>query len=94
MYKNMILFNVLLFLSGCNKHLNVNQHNLNNRSDFIYQEKPFEIKWKIKKKSITNIPIEVNKKVKNICKKYNRFVLFKIKTFEDDTVLGTFDCRP
>ena len=93
MYKNIILFSVFLFLSGCNKYLNVNQHNLNNSSDFIYQEKPFEIKWKIEKNSITNIPIEVHKKVKNICKKYKRFVLFKIKTFEDDTVLGTFDCR-
>ena len=94
MYKNIILFSIFLFLSGCNKHLNVNQHYLNNNSDFIYQEKPFEIKWKIEKNSITKIPTEVHKKVKNICQKYNRFVLFKIKTFEDDTVLGTFDCRP
>jgi len=93
MYKNIILFGVLLFLSNCNQHSNVNRLNFNS-SNFTYQEKPFEIKWKIEKKSITNIPIEVQKKVKNICKKYNRFVLFKIKTFEDDTVLGTFDCRP
>ena len=94
MYKNIILIGVLLFLSNCNQHSNVSQHNLNNSRIFTYQEKPFEIKWKIEKKSITNIPIEVHNKVKNICKKYNRFVLFKIKTFEDDTVLGTFDCRP
>ena len=93
MYKNIILIGVFLFLSNCNQHSNVSQHNLNS-SSFTYQEKPFEIKWKIEKKSITNIPIEVQKKVKNICKKYNSFVLFKIKTFEDDTVLGTFDCRP
>ena len=92
MYKNIILIGVLLFLSNCNQHSNVSQHNLNS-SSFTYQEKPFEIKWEIEKKLITNIPIEVQKKVKNICKKYNRFVLFKIKTFEDDTVLGTFDCR-
>ena len=88
MYKNIILFGVLLFLSNCN------QHNFNNSRSFTYQEKPFEIKWKIEKNSITKMPIEVHKKVKNICKKSNRFVLFKIKTFEDDTVLGTFDCRP
>ena len=94
MYKNIILFVVLLFLSNCNQHSNVNHYNLNINSSLTYQEKPFEIKWKIEKNSITNIPIEVNKKLKNICKKYNRFVLFKIKTFEDDTVLGTFDCRP
>ena len=93
MYKNIILIGVFLFLSNCNQHSNVSLHNLNS-SSFTYQEKPFEIKWKIEKNSITNIPIEVHKKVKNICKKYNRFVLFKIKTFEDDTVLGTFDCRP
>ena len=93
MYKNIILIGVLLFLSNCNQHSNVSQHNLNS-SSFTYQEKPFEIKWKIEKNSITNIPIEVHKKVKNICKKYNRSVLFKIKTFEDDMVLGTFDCRP
>ena len=94
MCKNLILFVFLLILSSCNQHLNVNQHNLNNNINITYQEKPFEIKWKIEKNSITNIPIEVHKKVKNICKKSNRFVLFKIKTFEDDTVLGTFDCRP
>ena len=92
MYKNIILFGVLLFLSNCNQHSNVNRHSFIN-SSFTYQEKPFEIKWKIEKKSITSIPIEVRKKVKNICKKYNRFVLIKIKTFEDDTALGTFHCR-
>ena len=94
MYKSIICICVLLLISSCNKHSNVTQHNLNNSSSFTYQEKPFEIKWKIEKNSITNIPIEVHKKVKNVCKKYNRFVLFKIKTFEDNTVLGTFDCRP
>ena len=69
MYKNVILFGVFLFLSSCNQHSNVNQHNLNNSSSFTYQEKSFEIKWKIEKNSITNIPIEVHKKVKKICKK-------------------------
>ena len=93
MCKKIILFGVLLFLSSCNQHSNVNQYNLNNISRFSYQEKPFEIKWKIEKNSITSIPIAVSKKVKNICKKYNRFVLIKIKTFEDDTALGTFVCR-
>ena len=49
MYKNIILFGVLLFLSNCNQHSNVNQHDLNNNNSFTYQEKPFEIKWKIEK---------------------------------------------
>ena len=54
MYKNIILFGVLLFLSNCNQHSNVNQHNYNNSRSFTYQEKPFEIKWKIEKN--TDIP--------------------------------------
>ena len=93
MYKNIILFVVLLVLSNCNQHSYVNQHNLNNSSSFDYQEKPFELNWKIEKNSISNIPSDVRKKIKNVCKKHNRFVLIKIKTFEDDTALGTFDCR-
>ena len=93
MYKNIILFGVLLFLSNCNQHSSINQHNLNNISSFTYQEKPFELKWKIEKNSITNIPSEVRKIIKNVCKNHNIFVLIKIKTFEDDTALGTFDCR-
>ena len=31
MYKNIILIGVLLFLSNCNQHSNINQHNLNKR---------------------------------------------------------------
>ena len=93
MYKNIIFICVLLFLSSCNQHSNVTQLKPSKTSNFIYQEKPFELKWKIEKNSITKIPSDVNKKIKNICKKHNRFVLIKIKTFEDDTALGTFDCR-
>ena len=92
MYKYLILFFSFLFLSNCNKHSNVIPIKPNN-DNFSYQEKPFELKWKIVKNSITNIPPEVNKKVKNVCKNHNSFVLIKIKTFEDDTALGTFDCR-
>ena len=93
MYKYIILFFSFLFLSSCNKHSNVIQIKQNDSNNFSYQEKPFELKWKIVKNSITNIPPEVNKKVKNVCKNHNSFVLIKIKTFEDDTALGTFDCR-
>ena len=93
MYKSIILFGFWLFLSNCNQHSSVNQYNLNNSSSFTYQEKPFELKWKIEKKSITNIPSEVRKIIKNVCKNHNSYVLIKIKTFEDDTALGTFDCR-
>ena len=93
MYKNTILICFLLFLSSCNKHSNVTQIKPSKTSNIIYQENPFEFKWKIEKNSITKIPLDVHKKIKNICKKHNRFVLIKIKTFEDDTALGTFDCR-
>ena len=93
MYKSIIFISFLLFLSSCNKHSNVTQFKPSNSSNIIYQEKPFELKWKIEKNSITKIPLEVHKKIKNTCKNYNRFVLIKIKTFKDDTALGTFDCR-
>ena len=93
MYKNIILFGVLLFLSNCNQHSNINQHNLNNNSSFTYLEKPFEIKWKIEKNSITKIPSNIKDKIKNICKNHNKAVLIKIKTYADDTAKGTFDCR-
>ena len=93
MYKNIIFICFLFILPGCNKHATLTQIKPIKSSNIIYQEKPFELKWKIEKKSITNIPVEVHKKIKNFCKNYNRFVLIKIKTFKDDTALGTFDCR-
>ena len=93
MYKSIIFIFFLLFLTSCNKHSNITQLKPSKTSNFIYQEKPFELKWKIEKNSITKIPSDVHKKIKNVCKKHNKYVLIKIKTFEDDTVLGTFDCR-
>ena len=93
MYKKMNIVCVLLFLSSCNQHSNVNQLKTSDFNNLLYQEKPFELKWKIEKNSITKIPSEVRKKIKNVCKNHNRFVLIKIKTFEDDTAIGTFDCR-
>ena len=93
MSKSIILIFISIFLFSCNKHSNVIQLKPKDNNNFVYQEKPFELKWKIEKKSITNIPLEVHKKIKTICKNHNRFVLIKIKTFEDDTAQGTFDCR-
>ena len=93
MYKSIICICVLLLISSCNKHSNVTQLKQSKTNNFVYQEKPFELKWKIEKNSITNIPSEVRKIIKNVCKNHNSFVLIKIKTFEDDTALGTFDCR-
>tara|TARA_B100000524_G_scaffold318849_1_gene198540 strand:- start:201 stop:485 length:285 start_codon:yes stop_codon:yes gene_type:complete len=93
MYKILFLIFVILFLSSCNKHSDITKFKPNKSSNYIYQEKPFELKWKIEKNSITKIPVEVHKKIKIICMNHNRFVLIKIKTFKDDTALGTFDCR-
>ncbi len=93
MYKILIFIFVLLFLSSCNKHSNLIQPKTIKSINLVYQEKPFELKWKIQKKSITKIPAEIHKKIKNVCKNHNKFVLIKIKTFKDDTALGTFDCR-
>ena len=88
-----LIFIFSLFLTNCNKHSNVVQLKTNDINNLVYLEKPFELKWKIEKNSITNIPPQVHKKIKNVCKNHNSFVLIKIKTFEDDTALGTFDCR-
>ena len=93
MYKILFLIYVILFSSGCNNHSDVIKFKPNKSSNYIYQEKPFELKWKIEKNTITKIPVEVHKKIKNICNNHNKFVLIKIKTFKNDTALGTFDCR-
>ncbi len=93
MYKVIIIICFLLISSSCNKQSKVIELKSINSNNFAYQEKPFELKWKIEKNSITKIPAEIYKKIKNVCKNHNRFVLIKIKTFEDDTALGTFDCR-
>jgi len=66
---------------------NVNSDNL------IYNEKSFKMSWKIKNNSITNIPIDIKKQLKEICKNHNRTALIEIKSFANDTVVGTFDCR-
>jgi hypothetical protein len=93
MYKVLIIICLLLFLSNCNQHTKIS-----NKENLIlppinYQEKPFEIKWKIEKNSITKIPSNIKDKIKNICKNHNKVVLIKIKTYADDTAKGTFDCR-
>ena len=93
MYKVLIIICLLLFLSNCNQHTKIS-----NKENIVlppktYQEKPFEIKWKIEKNSITKIPSNIKDKIKNICKNHNKVVLIKIKTYADDTAKGTFDCR-
>ena len=93
MYKVLIIICLLLFLSNCNQHTKISKKENMVLPPITYQEKPFEIKWKIKKNSITNIPSNIKDKIKNICKNHNKVVLIKIKTYADDTAKGTFDCR-
>ena len=93
MYKVLIIMCLLLFLSNCNQHTKISNKENIVLSLITYQEKPFEIKWKIEKNSITKIPSNIKDKIKNICKNHNKVVLIKIKTYADDTAKGTFDCR-
>ena len=93
MYKVLIIMCLLLFLSNCNQHTKISNKENIVLTPITYQEKPFEIKWKIEKNSITKIPSNIKDKIKNICKNHNRVVLIKIKTYADDTAKGTFDCR-
>ena len=93
MYKVLIIICLLLFLSNCNQHTKISNKENIVLSLITYQEKPFEIKWKIEKNSITKIPSNIKDKIKNICKNHNKVVLIKIKTYADDTAKGTFDCR-
>ena len=93
MYKCIIIFAILLSLSNCKHHTKISNNEIKVLTPITYQEKPFVIKWKIEKNSITKIPLNINKKIKNICKNHNRVVLIKIKTYADDTAMGTFDCR-
>ena len=93
MYKVLIIMCLLLFLSNCNQHTKISNKENIVLPPITYQEKPFEIKWKIKKNSITKIPSNIKDKIKNICKNHNKVVLIKIKTYADDTAKGTFDCR-
>ena len=93
MYRSIIVIGILLLISSCNKHTKISSNVSKVLTPIIYQEKPFEIKWKIEKNSITNIPSNIKDKIKNICKNHNKVVLIKIKTYADDTAKGTFDCR-
>ena len=93
MYKCIMIISILLLLSNCKQHTKILDGEIKVSTPITYQEKPFSIKWKIEKNSITKIPLNINKQIKNICKNHNRVVLVKIKTYADDTAMGTFDCR-
>ena len=93
MYKCIMIISILLSLSNCKQHTKILDSEIKVSTPITYQEKPFVMKWKIEKDSFTKIPLNINKKIKNICKNHNSVVLIKIKTYADDTAMGTFDCR-
>jgi len=88
-YKSILIITLLIF-TGCNnsnKKLTINRNVLNN------PEKAFVLSWKIEQKVITRLPQIIREKLKVKCVNYNRFVLIKIITYENDSVEGTFECR-
>ncbi|MDC0456679.1 hypothetical protein OAM56_02045 [Alphaproteobacteria bacterium] len=93
MSKNILLIFIFLLITSCNHTKILVKETQIKSFNYVYIEKPFEIKWNIQKKSITSIPIDIKKKIKIICKEFNRIVLIKIKTFQDNTAVGTFECR-
>ena len=62
-------------------------------NDLVYQEKQFNLSWQMINNSITKTPVGIKNKLKIICKNHNKSVLVKIKSYADDKVVGTFDCR-
>ena len=68
-------------------------NNAFNKNVINNPEKAFVLSWKIEKKVITRLPQIIKEKLKVRCVNYNKFVLIKIKTYENDSVKGTFECR-
>ena len=62
-------------------------------NDLVYKEKQFNLSWKMINNSITKTPVGIKNKLKIICKNHNKSVLVKIKSYANDKVVGTFDCR-
>jgi len=85
----------LFLFTGCNtnnKNLNINNNGFN-KNVIKSLEKAFVLRWKIEKNVITHIPQIIRKKLKVRCVNYNKFVLIKIITYENDIVEATFECR-
>ena len=95
MFYKFLLIMTLLIFTGCNtnnKNLIINNNALN-ENIINNSEKAFVLSWKIEKNVITRLPQKIREKLKVRCINYSRFILIKIKTYEDDTVKGTFECR-
>ena len=95
MFYKFILIMTLLIFTGCNNS-NKNLMIINsefNKNIINNPEKAFVLSWKLEKNVITRIPQMIREKLKVRCVNFNKFVLIKIKTHENDIVKGTFECR-
>jgi hypothetical protein len=93
-YKSILIITLLIF-TGCNNS-NENLIIINNefnKNIINNPEKAFVLNWKIEKNVITYFPQMIREKLKVRCVNYNKFVLIKIITYENDSVAGTFECR-
>ena len=93
-YKSILIITLLIF-TGCN---NSNKNLIINNSEFNKNiinnpENAFVLSWEIEKNVITHFPQMIREKLKVICVNYRKFVLIKIKTYENDIAQGTFQCR-
>jgi hypothetical protein len=93
-YKSILIITLLIF-TGCNNS-NKNLMIINsefNKNIINNPEKAFVLSWKLEKNVITRFPQMIKEKLKVRCVNYNKFVLIKIITYENDSVAGTFECR-
>ena len=85
--------NIKLETSKANQNKNLLNYKTFSNNDLVYKEKEFNLSWKMVNNSITKTPPRIKNKLKIMCKNHNKSVLVKIKSYANDKVVGTFDCR-
>ena len=85
--------NIKLETSKANQNKNLLNYKTFSNNDLVYKEKEFNLSWKMVNNSITKTPPGIKNKLKIMCKNHNKSVLVKIKSYANDKVVGTFDCR-
>ena len=85
--------NIKLETSKANQNNNLLNYKTFSNNDLVYKEKEFNLSWKMVNNSITKTPPGIKNKLKIMCKNHNKSVLVKIKSYANDKVVGTFDCR-
>ena len=85
--------NIKLETSKANQNKNLLNYKTFSNNDLVYKEKEFDLSWKMVNSSITKTPPGIKNKLKIMCKNHNKSVLVKIKSYANDKVVGTFDCR-